>query len=610
MLKYDMGIMKCPDGSSLIYEVDETASKIALRISQELKKDLIFRELDEKLPGGWSEFYFQILIKDKIYPYVRQAHVIRWYIRNGISIPKKEKTVMIPQYDILTVLKDHWDFKDVPIQPERGSLAGWCKMLRRKIKRYKDGFLRIWEAYRFSKAKEKTREDQARTACTIACHYVEGFDPYRRNDLNWYAGSGVGAKDVLIYFDCPDNITGSPIAKEIIDKLKNTGFRCVALKNNVVNNMRSTFCKVPVINADSYLKTGRVRNPVTDWLIEEGNDLIRSVEYWRSFYKEFGVKVNYVAEENPYVNIPQRIAFDVDGDNGGLLVGKQRSEVPFIYRYLNGYHPKHIYFTWNKRSVLNIKPKKNVGSTVVTGYPYGIPYMAEDDASILRSRGVKFIIALFDNIHGSDYVYSTDEMRKYYESFLSFMIEDETIGIIIKSKKPLVIQKLPEIHTLLEKAVSTGRCIRLDKEIGRLPFDASRNADLSVGVGISSPVVEAVIAGCRGVHYDITHYKKHVFYEWGYEKLVFDDISRLINAIKRFKKEPSSEPGLGDWSKHIEELDPFCDKKGGERMGGYMKTLLESFKSGKGRADAVDAADRTYSHKWGDYKIVKNEGCI
>ncbi|MFA5164055.1 MAG: hypothetical protein WC481_00620 [Candidatus Omnitrophota bacterium] len=606
MLKYDMGTMRCADGSSLIYEVDKTASMIALRISQELKKDPIFGELDERLPGGWSLFYFQILIKDKIYPYIRQAHVIRWYIGNGITIPDKEKTVTIPQCGILTVLKDHWDFDDVPIRYGRGPLSGWDKALKRTVKRYRDGLLKTWEAYIFGQAKENAKQDLAGTARTIACHYAEGFDPNRRNDLNWYAGSGIDAKDVLIYFDCPDNITGGPIGKETIDKLESKGFRCVALKNGVVNSMHSAFCKVPCIHPDRYLKAGRVRNPVTDWLVEEGNDLIRSVEYWRSFYKEFGIKVNYVAEENPYVNIPQRIAFDVDGENGGLLAGKQRSEVPFIYRYLNGYHPKHIYFTWNRRSALNIEQKhENVGRIVVTGYPYGTLCPAKDDASLLRSRGAKFIIALFDNIHGSDYIYSTDEMRRYYEAFLSFMIEDETTGIIIKSKKPLVIQKLPEIHTLLEKAVATGRCIRLDREIGRLPFDASRNADLAVGVGISSPVIEAVIAGCKGVHYDITHYKKHVFYEWGYEKIIFDDILRLIDAIKRFKKEPSSEPGLGDWSGHIEELDPFCDRKGGERMGSYMKILFESFRSGKGRVTAVNDADRTYSREWGDYKIVK-----
>ena len=75
-----------------------------------------------------------------------------------------------------------------------------------------------------------------------------------------------------------------------------------------------------------------------------------------------------------------------------------------------------------------------------------------------------------------------------------------------------------------------------DKDISQLSSDAARIADISVGIKISSAVTEAVLAGCRGIHYynSLPYWKD--YYKWGYEKLVFDDLDGMIDAIKDIKK--------------------------------------------------------------------------
>jgi hypothetical protein len=97
--------------------------------------------------------------------------------------------------------------------------------------------------------------------------------------------------------------------------------------------------------------------------------------------------------------------------------------------------------------------------------------------------------------------------------------------------------------------------------------------------------------------------------------VIFDDIDRLIIALKRYKENPEIKSKLGDWSSYIDKLDPFRDGRGGERIGAYMQWLLESFDKGKSRDDAIQYANKLYAEQWGEDKVInmndyhKNAGC-
>ncbi|HIE80480.1 MAG TPA: hypothetical protein EYQ03_07595, partial [Nitrospinaceae bacterium] len=69
-------------------------------------------------------------------------------------------------------------------------------------------------------------------------------------------------------------------------------------------------------------------------------------------------------------------------------------------------------------------------------------------------------------------------------------------------------------------------------------------------------------------------------YEWGENKVVFPDFDSMISALKLYKNDPSKYPDIGDWSGHLDDLDPFRDMKGGERIGKYIRTLQEAFDEG------------------------------
>jgi hypothetical protein len=344
------------------------------------------------------------------------------------------------------------------------------------------------------------------------------------------------------------------------------------------------------------------------WVLKAGNELIAQVHYWRAFHRAFGVRVHYITEQGRAVNIAQSIACDVEKERPCVFISRQRSEIYHPNICYIGFHPLHVFFVWNQRVHAYVKANyEKIKTLVVTGYPYNILRPTRENADLLRSRGAKFVIALLDNVYGPHTAYSREKMTGFYREFLRWVIEDGTVGLVIKPKKPHFFNDLVEIRCLFNAAQETGRCIKLERELGRFPSDAAAGADMAVGAGIASAVMESVISGCRGVHYDMWNRTFHEFYQWGYERLIFNDLERLVAALKRYKQDPASEPGLGDWSGHLDELDPFRDGRGGERVGAYMRWLLESLDLGKDRDEAIQYANGRYAETWGADKVIAME---
>ena len=94
----------------------------------------------------------------------------------------------------------------------------------------------------------------------------------------------------------------------------------------------------------------------------------------------------------------------------------------------------------------------------------------------------------------------TPSMEEYYTRFLEWVIEEDDLGLIIKSKKPVVQDTLPGIKTLIKQAVKTGRCYNIPD-----PFQ--------------------------------------------------------------------TKPDVSFWTAYTDELDQFCDMRGAERIGTYVRWL-------------------------------------
>lgn len=607
---FHMGKMRNVDSSALKYEADLISLEYAVRISEILSLTKEYRSLQQRLPSRNLINYFQNVIQTEIYPYIAQACVVRWYKRNN-NDGLKDDNVYLPRYGIFPVLLKCWRFGDVGAKQLSFFKSA---VLSRSFLRDVKARIKTIIAY-FPHTEDAGSIIEPVLGKRIACAFVEGLDFAKRNDLNWFFDSGIDPKQVLIYFDMIDSVTGKPVSFETIAKIEDMGFSWVVLTRGVVVAGKEKLFKPQAPPRRIFLDTHSSRDYIGRWVAREGNKLIREVNAWQQFYKKYNIGILYTSGEVMSKYVIQRIAFDAGGPYSGVFIGKQRSETYEINGWGAGNHSKHVFFSWSRRVSKYLTPERSgVDGMVVSGFPYNISARhstADFYAQTLKSRGAKFIIALFDNSYDQFCPYSPDDIAQFYEVFLSWAINDPDIGIIIKSKGAQVIGGLVSVAPLLAKAIQTGRCIKIEDERGRLPSDASMGADMAIGCGISSSVSEAVIGGCKGIHYDITKFKRHDFYKWGYERLIFDDIDRLIKVLKDYKKDRGAAPKLGDWSDYMDDIDPFHDNGGGQRMGYYMKSLLEGLNNGLDRCTAIEHANKIYAAKWGMDKIINlNKGAV
>lgn len=603
-IKYSMGDMRSPFGEALYYDCYRIASETSISAVKELSALPVYRLLSSMFPEDKVSLYFEKMVHGNIFPLIRMFCIARWHITNE-NIGHSKHYIVWPSNGFFEELQHNWPGEEVSLEGH-GSLSVFAGIRSFMKAAYNFGH-DIFAAVR----PNGLRPGSSQKPC-IAVHYAEGIDLKCRSDLFWQPDSNIAPERILIYFDRSYN---HAITKEHIKQIESAGMRWLNLcwrmdvPFSIKNVWRAPLRKghLPCAFKSS---AGRIKviSRTDRWLLKAGIALCKDVEYWRSFYRAFNIKIHIDAVEGGLQNIAQNIALDLAG---GIRIGKQRSEWPCLVSDLSGCYPDHVFFSWNSQAPMFLEKNRNSNDyCVVSGFPYDYTFSEHMEKSrhiqkSLHDKGVKFAIALYDNMYGNDFHFSKDMMASFYEKFLKWLIKDREIGLIIKSKKPQILHGMAEMNTLLNTAKSTGRCIVMDNVYGRLPSEAAFAADMAVGIGVSSALSEAVIAGRRGVNCDLTKVHSHPYYQWGYNKIIFDDIDKLMDVMRRFKEDPESEPGFGDFSAVIDRLDPFRDGQAGKRVGTYMRWFLEAIDAGNGRETALQLVNEKYAAEWGRDKVIE-----
>jgi len=611
-LPYSLGDMLTEKGESIWWRIEKLATELAVCLAEHLATLAPYKVLAGMLPPQKVALFFEVRVKLEIYPVLRDLFVMQWYIQNGLKVKRRE-IIWHNHQGLGPLLQAVWPDKEIPlVLGWSRSPAGMARECARRVRR--DLHRMIGQLVHVFKT-DSPSQIPTFDAPSISIHYVEGIDLSRRSELFWYPASHVNPARILLYFVSQEWSSRRRVPKAALRQIEEWGMKWVSLERGNVVERKNPPVWLPRALHPSLLSEFRESEevvksvcPIEKWVAKVSKLFLDDIEYWKSFYQTFNVKLHFEVNEYHYHTLAQNIALDF---LDGIHVGKQRSEDLGWEQSQVGCHPNHVFFAWNPRGGIDLEKNRNrIASIIVSGHPNDATFQRNARASrALRARvvakGARFVIALFDNAFCLDRIqFSNRMMQKFYTQFLEWVLLDEKVGLIVKSKRPAVLMELPEIHGLLSKAESTGRCLNLDDIVGRLPSDASQAADMSVGIGISSALIEAVIAGGRGVFYDPTGLRSLPFYEWGFEKFVFDDLDRLMLALKRYKFDPASQPGLGDHSLIIDQLDPFRDGRAGERVGTYIRWLLEAFDKECGREAAIQEANVKYAAKWGKDKVL------
>ncbi len=602
--EYNMGDMHLATGESLLYESYRISSETTIAVVDRLKELSVYHGLTSLLPQNKLDLYLEKCVYEEIFPILRFLCIIQWKNRNEKR--QHHGVIVWPENGFFSDLQRVWPDGDVSLVANKPLFV--FPLVRPFVKKLYDLIQDVFA----SLLPERLKPPYAKKPC-IAVHYAEGIDIKRRSDIFWYPYSQIGPERVIVYFD---RSYTHPITKEHIKQIESMGMRWVSLcwRRDIPCGLktvwRASLGKGPLLTGLKKMEVHSKKDTdgIGKWLFKAGAHLLKEVEYWQAFYRRFNVVVHHDAVECGLQNIAQNIALDFED---GVRVGKQGSEFYIPFGAMIGYYPDHIFFSWNSRMPTFLRADRNRNDyCIVSGFPHNSSIDKDSNDSyclqkILKDAGGQFLVVLYDNMFSIDLHYSKTMMLSLYRNFLEWIIEDSEVGLIIKSKKPQVLDALPEIHDLLTSAKTTGRCIQLGDVYGSLPSNAARSANIAVGIGISSAVTEAVIAaGCRGVHCDLPGLRSHLYYQWGHGKLIFDDLDSLMKSLKLYKENPENEPELGDWSSRIDDLDPFRDGRGGERIGTYMRWLLKIFDEGKNRNNAIQYANKRYAEQWGDDKVI------
>ena len=610
-LPYDLGDIPSDDGQSYHSQIADMVYQTSISISEELQRTEIFSNVSNFIPIDKLRLYLEFAIGSEIYPLFIAKYIADWHQKRA---PQEKHSICWKNHKGLgKLVKEYWDndWPDLVL----GSKHNIYALIKEKIKPIYNKLLYIHHHIIDFLGKSHKKGSSIPEGPNILIKYTVGINMIGRSDLFWINSDNFSECNHIVYFDEPINERNS--TEELLGVLN---------YNNVwfINLYRQYFRDPSCYTIPRPYRKGRLTkkfesckfSPATDaekWLINSFSELINDVDYWELVYDRLNVKIHVDISEGSSIHIAQNIALDI---RDGIRLAWQRSELLPNYGALIGWNPSHIFLAWNARADLPLTQNRSrVSSIIITGL-YDDTLLAQRLKKVSSSKSIQnlnglFKIALFDNMFFREDLFSKSMIVALYTEFLQWVIVDDSIAVLNKPKRSLILKLLPELNDLMEQAESTGRWINLIDQnphltaINCLPIDAFCKSDISVGIGISSAVTEAVAYGIKGIHCDLPYLKDHPFYEWGYNQIVFSDLKVMINELKDYQNSDQSQNLLGNFQDHIDQIDPFRDGKQPERVAIYLYWLVDGFRNGLSRTQVISLANDKYGKLYGYDKVIE-----
>jgi len=417
------------------------------------------------------------------------------------------------------------------------------------------------------------------------------------SDFFWQMNSKFQKKNIVyIYQD-----------KEEKEKLSQFGVRPIS------GATRINF-SYPSNSKDSSLKKKKhiYENKEINNLLNQYNS---SYHYWLSLFKEHKVKIflswykydaNHMAIADAINSIGGvaaiwQIAFD------GYTNFENQINADILFSYSNfateidnqlGSKYQYIIINGYPREYLNSNLKKK----------------AHEIRNSLLTNGAKNIVCVFDENSLDDSRWHTGHelQRENYSYILEELLSNKELGVIFKPKSSKTLPKrLGEVYSLLKDAEKTGRCFIFDQS-GRYttsapPILASLASDIAIHGHFCAGTagVESAIAGIPTLLIDREGAPISKLNELPRGRVVFSDWPETIEGLREYFTSDKKLLGFGDWSSIIDDLDPFRDGQGAQRMGDFLHSVILGFQDGLKSEEATLRAVEIYSKKWGSDKIIK-----
>ncbi|MCP4710343.1 MAG: hypothetical protein GY869_17105, partial [Planctomycetes bacterium] len=271
-------------------------------------------------------------------------------------------------------------------------------------------------------------------------------------------------------------------------------------------------------------------------------------------------------------------------ENGGIAVSMERSILLDYCTYIHN-SPNHLNFVTGPYSLTQIpEPSFSISSIQAGGLNIDVEYGVIDGIEQLKSRS-EIIVTIFDEMPTDWFV--GDSIGPLYRAMIALVDKDGRFGLLIKSKKQQVLNRLKAIYEDILRLKASGKCLVADSK--STPSTAAANSDLVVCIP-STAALESVLTGTRTIIFNPMRSTSGIFYSNnGLGKRVFQDSKTLLEALQRYAD--GADGSIGDCCDLVPFIDPFNDIKGAERIGNYLKWCLEGFDTGLDRSQTITAAN-------------------
>lgn len=450
----------------------------------------------------------------------------------------------------------------------------------------------------------------------LALQYYGHFNleqPQRYSDFFFWQQSDFPGDRLLALFNIPKD----PLDTEKWAALSAHGMRGLALRHD------AAACPEAAVHAETALMAnlggaakvlaGALRSLEAGWLDRQRLAFHSQKDYWKRLFARYNVKVfvTWFKYNGDHCVIGEALR-----ELGGALAVYQRSYEgnPTVQTALLA----DVYFGFScNGAAVEAGAGSAIDCYVTTGYlgDHRFPLVREEAGKVrrmLQQNGARRIAAYFDEGSFPDARWGVDARRlqAHYAFLLEKLLGEHDFGLVLKPKVPATLaQRLGPLGKLLERAVATGRCYVYTEGVlqgSAPPAQAALSADLAIHGSLASgtAAVEAALAGVPTVLLDDDGWTMSPLYRLGVGRVVFKEWDALWYTWNESRAHPGAVPGFADWSPILDEIDPFRDGRAAERMGTFLKWMVEGFSAGQSRREVLAQAAERYRRAWGEDKIA------
>ena len=588
----------------IIMEIYHHILEIRLAILRRLAEN--FKEtafLKDQNPVSMIHSYIGLKIASDINPAVYMAHYARWKYKTDET--KSKNILVIPRSDWSDPLVSHLGkiLDEVKVdKKEAGKTKNMVSLVTYILKAFLFKTFAGGAPSPGDNGNSCRRDAGAPGVSSIMVTYKMGVLKDKRNDIAFFHASAIDPRRMVIFFKDDHHFP----SQEELDFMKESGIRALAgedMKNppEGVPTWKPSplWKKERALFGRLYLQTLRQclakKKEHSLWVLRTYWALGMEMTWWKDFFLANNVRI--IVNAIPAVdNFVPNIAMAAVG---GLAVELERS-IRFDYCTYIHNSPNHVYFATGPYSLTQTPEPSFSLFTVQAGGINIIENTTPLEGVEELKRNAQKIITVFDEVPNE--AFFGNSVEEMYRCLVDLVKQDRRFSLLIKTKKPQVLEGMPRIHREIQELSKQGRCLAVDWKVN--VSTAVANAHLVVCVP-STAAFESVMMKAPTIVYNPMCSGSRLFYSNnGLNRRIFEDIQLMTAAIKTFADGGESAVSIGACSDILPALDPFDDGKGANRMGEYLDRCLEGFDAGLAWPSILGKTNQQYALRWGNDKIT------